>query len=288
MMGGLREDHRLMKAIYRVRGLNVLMDWQLMPFVDTGCENNPVSIKQRSNDYIKGAFDHLLFDSAVYYFGAISHSKEKRPVAKTRQFSMISRMIVPGHEERDTVSIVNFAENMENGKIMSVGFHVDNLTGDISDSMYDWFTGKRIESIGRLVEYVQDSAIWAANDMRRLGQCDEHQIQVRSNYTQTNRQRKTAQSKPWIREDLPRIIMLDLAKANALGHRANLGGTHSAPIPHRRRGHWHTLSHKKWKRNRDGSVRRIWVRPAWVGDKEWVHKGSTYRVLDAEISSGGD
>jgi hypothetical protein len=61
-------------------------------------------------------------------------------------------------------------------------------------------------------------------------------------------------------------------------------GTHASPIPHRRRGYQKTLRSERYKYKR-GSV--IYIRPTWVGDREWVNGKLCYRVV-SRIGSKGD
>jgi len=92
--------------------------------------------------------------------------------------------------------------------------------------------------------------------------------------------------KPWMNEHLPRIILLDPRQApSANGSGPHHGGTHASPRPHQRRGHWHELRHPKFRRNDDGSTRKVFVKPAWVGPKEWVTEGAHYRVLDHSLAA---
>lgn len=80
--------------------------------------------------------------------------------------------------------------------------------------------------------------------------------------------------KPWIREDLPHVVMLDLERAREYGHPSGTGdGSGASPRPHQRRGHWRRLRHPRF-----GKSRNVFVRPSWVGETEWSHEGVTYKV----------
>jgi hypothetical protein len=95
-------------------------------------------------------------------------------------------------------------------------------------------------------------------------------------------QRRSAKGlKPWTREDLPTVLLMNLAESRQYGHRVDRGGSHASPHPHTRRGHYASLVDPKFRRNEDGTVRRVWVRPAWVGDSEWVFEGRQYKVIGA-------
>jgi hypothetical protein len=53
----------------------------------------------------------------------------------------------------------------------------------------------------------------------------------------------------------------------------------SSKRPHRRRGHWRTLSHPKY-RHHPQYQQKIWVKPAFIGPLEEVHEGNMYRLID--------
>lgn len=55
------------------------------------------------------------------------------------------------------------------------------------------------------------------------------------------------------------------------------GGTHASPIPHHRRGHWMRLA-ERCRNARSLGKDRTWVRPALVGDREFVSGGNRYIV----------
>lgn len=84
---------------------------------------------------------------------------------------------------------------------------------------------------------------------------------------------KSARLKPWLRDDLERIILLDPSRAarDCGMPRGPLQGERHQPLPHGRRGHWRRLD----------ETRRVWVRPAWIGPMQWQARGQIYRVLDA-------
>jgi hypothetical protein len=87
-----------------------------------------------------------------------------------------------------------------------------------------------------------------------------------------------ASKKPWV-ADTTRYILLDLAEAKQYGHRTEVIGTHSKPIPHARRAHWMTLRADRFGKHKGT---KIWRRAAWVGDKEWVSSEARYRVINIE------
>ena len=94
---------------------------------------------------------------------------------------------------------------------------------------------------------------------------------------QRKKQRKTNQQCPWLDESLPRVILLGPTQ-QCLAHGRHQGGSHASPIPHQRRAHWRTLQADRYGANRGKRVR---VRASWVGDQEWIHHGSVYRLIES-------
>ena len=89
--------------------------------------------------------------------------------------------------------------------------------------------------------------------------------------------------KPWTRS-LPHIILLDPMRAHKYGHpesgRPGQGAPHALPRVHQRRGHWRMLRHERFTRDPEGKPRRVFVRQAWIRERQWIHEGSRYRVLE--------
>lgn len=55
-------------------------------------------------------------------------------------------------------------------------------------------------------------------------------------------------------------------------------GTHASPVPHERRGHWMRLAERCRHAKLLGKD-KVWVRPAFVGEKEWKNPKNHYEVL---------
>ncbi len=87
-----------------------------------------------------------------------------------------------------------------------------------------------------------------------------------------SREEKTERLKPWVAPRRQTFIMIDPARVGDYGHpsstRPESSGHHASPVPRPRRGHWRHLA----------ADRKTWVRPAWVGAREWQYQGRTYRI----------
>lgn len=108
-----------------------------------------------------------------------------------------------------------------------------------------------------------------------LSQSCEHAVEVVSNAPRTTRTSKTGKLKPWLRDDLPRIILVDPLQARKHGciptaEQASEAAKRKSPRPHQRRGHWRRLAE---------GARRIFIRPAWIGPVKWEYQNQTYRVI---------
>jgi len=48
---------------------------------------------------------------------------------------------------------------------------------------------------------------------------------------------------------------------------------------HERRGHFRNLYNKRYKRNDNGTIKKIWVRNTWVGPSEGRYGNRNYKVI---------
>ena len=61
------------------------------------------------------------------------------------------------------------------------------------------------------------------------------------------------------------------------------GGTHSSPHAHERRGHRYTLRSERYKNHPMYGVEKgMYKKPSWIGSKESIVRGVTYKVLTKE------
>lgn len=137
----------------------------------------------------------------------------------------------------------------------------------------------------RMNQIVRDRMVYLFREAGHLGALTERAYPVLSEPAtkpMTKREKKTAEFKPWLRTDLTHIIFIEPGRETEHGARAPVSDATPEPTTeprvitaHRRRGHWRTLN----TRRRKGE--RVWVKPTWVGPKEWAHDGVEYRVLEA-------
>ncbi len=85
-----------------------------------------------------------------------------------------------------------------------------------------------------------------------------------------------AEKRPWINASGPHILLLDRLPSTQKPHQ---GGTHASPKPHRRRGHWKTLNHPRYRRHPQYQ-KKIFVKPSFVGPRQTMYEGNVYRLVD--------
>lgn len=74
----------------------------------------------------------------------------------------------------------------------------------------------------------------------------------------------------------PHYVVLDYDGLQEL-RGVPLGGTHASPVPHHRRGHWMRLS-ERCRNARALGLDKTWVRPSFIGDREFSDVKNKYIV----------
>lgn len=74
----------------------------------------------------------------------------------------------------------------------------------------------------------------------------------------------------------PHFIVVDHTVLTNL--RPHQGGTHARPVPHQRRGHWKRLA-ARCRHARLLGKEKVWVRPAYVGERTFTVEHNFYEVL---------
>jgi hypothetical protein len=152
------------------------------------------------------------------------------------------------------------------------GYGYEQRDIDLTDPLVLKDEGNRLllrtlkDSVGGLLTSVQMMHNW-------LKVCERHPVSV----TPTSRPKPSPLDKkrPWRRATGPSILLLDKMPSQA----TESTGTGSSKRPHRRRGHWRTLSHPKY-RHHPQYQQKIWVKPSFIGPLEEVHEGNMYRLID--------
>ena len=104
---------------------------------------------------------------------------------------------------------------------------------------------------------------------------DKHPVEVAPSVP-ANPSSPKNKGKPW-RIKGPSLLLLDRMPSQT----APGTGTHASPKPHRRRGHWRTLTNARYK-NHPQYGGKIYVKPSFIGPRKEVYQGNVYRLMQDE------
>lgn len=76
----------------------------------------------------------------------------------------------------------------------------------------------------------------------------------------------------------PHYVVVDHEVLVSMSGRNGAAGTHASPVPHHRRGHWMRLA-ERCRAARETGKERVWVRPSYVGEREFADLKNDYKVL---------
>ena len=141
---------------------------------------------------------------------------------------------------------------------------------------HDWSNKKTGE---RFMALITDVAMRALVGVRGLNNYlkyeDKHLVEVLPAKPKKQRNTPLTKNRPWLNATGPQVLLLDRMPTTQREHQ---GGTHASPKPHRRRGHWKTLQHPKY-RHHPQYQKKIYVKPSFVGPSETKYQGNIYRLV---------
>jgi hypothetical protein len=109
-----------------------------------------------------------------------------------------------------------------------------------------------------------------------LQQTAKRSVEIRTENPRVLGSSKTGKKKPWRRDDLPYIILVDPTEAHRYGHKDGQSDQdRKSPKPHARRGHWRR--YKATEKRESELV--VFIRPMWIGPGEWTNEGKVYRIV---------
>ena len=117
-------------------------------------------------------------------------------------------------------------------------------------------------------------AISCLNNYLKYG--EKHMVEVFPAKPKKQRNSPLTKNRPWLNATGPHVLLLDRMPTTQTEHQ---GGTHASPKPHRRRGHWKTLQHPKY-RHHPQYQKKIYIKPTFVGPKEVKYEGNIYRLVE--------
>jgi len=91
-------------------------------------------------------------------------------------------------------------------------------------------------------------------------------------------ERKVAQGRERPIRKMPHFIVVDHDVLVSMNPSRQQGGVHASPVPHERRGHWMRLA-ERCRRARLEGKEKVWVRPAYVGERVFTDGKNHYEVL---------
>lgn len=123
-------------------------------------------------------------------------------------------------------------------------------------------------------QHAMEFYIFASRLMSYLKYGDKHLVEV----TPAKRPKVSTivqRDRPWAGATGPQVLLLDRMPAT----QKQETGTHASPKPHRRRGHWKTLSHPRF-RHHPKYQQKIYVKPSFVGPRQTTYEGNIYRLVE--------
>lgn len=133
------------------------------------------------------------------------------------------------------------------------------------------FAEDRPEQHLNLMEIVRQSLSMAFDACRYIEQPRHHLV------IEEPKSWKPGQERPKIARstERPRVRIVEPEEVRRIyPHQTNSTGR--TVTPHARRGHIKTLRHPRYK---EAQGRRLIIQPTWVGDPEWEHAGTKYKVV---------
>ena len=103
---------------------------------------------------------------------------------------------------------------------------------------------------------------------------DKHVVEVAPTKTKIQKKSALYKNRPWATANGPHILFLDRMPIT----QKEGTGTHASPKPHRRRGHWKTLSHPRF-RHHPQYQKKIYCKPSFVGPRQTTYEGNIYRLV---------
>ena len=133
------------------------------------------------------------------------------------------------------------------------------------------------EDFGRYMRGISQQAgqfyVFAMRLMHYLKFGDKHLVEV----TPSKPPKKNPalhKKRPWAGATGPRVLLLDRMPTT----QSEGTGTHASPKPHRRRGHWKTLRHPRF-RHHPQYQQKIYCKPSFVGPRQVTYEGNIYRLV---------
>ena len=162
------------------------------------------------------------------------------------------------------------------------------MTPEYKEAMTKWHQGLlnhgAISGEGGFDQFISgltnQAAHWYLFICRLMGHIkygDKHVVEVTPTPDKLAKAKRNPanRKRPWNKASGPHVLLLDRMPTG----KTESTGTHASPKPHRRRGHWKTLSHPRF-RHHPQYQKKIYVKPSFVGERQVTYEGNVYRLVE--------
>jgi len=225
-------------------------------------------------DYAEGTYDPD-DEKIVKYWGIIEPGEERDYIYLAYQYAEENSLFEwKGYYERSGIkddvhpesSHIEPCEDPEYEELMRAQVDLYQAM-DLTQVDYDGY-------MKGIRQHVSAFYRFACGLMSHLKYGDKHAVEVTPSKTpKINPVLK--RDRPWVGASGPQVLLLDRMPAT----QSEGTGTHASPKPHRRRGHWKTLSHPRF-RHHPQYQKKIYVKPSFVGPRQVSYEGNIYRLVE--------
>ena len=166
------------------------------------------------------------------------------------------------------------------GSVTETATQTDRFVVETTSMVEAFYAEEFPETHDLLLQELKDTAITVVrsiscmNNYLKYG--DGHMVEVVPTTPKKKRNTQLTKKRPWLNATGPHVLLLDRMPTTQKAHQ---GGTHASPKPHRRRGHWKTLQHPKY-RHHPQYQKKIYIKPTFVGPKQVTYDGHIYRLVE--------
>ena len=156
-------------------------------------------------------------------------------------------------------------------RVMNDEGEIDDVA--IPNDLSKEYWGDKIAGLNShaVAAYVKTGMVW---HYAKYG--DKHLVEVVPTKPKAPKKSSLYKNRPWLTANGPHILFLD--RMPTTQKKGIVTGTHASPKPHRRRGHWKTLNHPRF-RHHPQYQQKIYVKPSFVGPRQTTYEGNIYRLV---------
>ncbi len=126
-----------------------------------------------------------------------------------------------------------------------------------------------------LTQHIQNTLAFERVVCNHAKYGEKHMVEVVPSKPRPHVKTPLNAKKPWKSATGPHILFLDRMPTTPAEGGVAQGGTKS---PHRRRGHWRTLEHPRF-RHHPQYGKKIYVKPSFVGPQQTEYQGNIYKLI---------